>query len=142
MNRNTPNSSRRRFLSFLGVAGASATASAVAIMQPKPQEESQAPFDHPAEYLAAMQAIGWRPVAMYQRCADGSIRQMGVAEHARDRAAIHETLPKFHAIQMRAPVRRPADMPQNDWWKRVWSHLYDQGMREDVMLARSEGENA
>lgn len=129
------NANRRRFLSFLGIAGATATASAAAIVQPKPVEESRAPFKHPAEYLATMQSIGWKAVASYALQADGSVRPMGVNEFAPDRRMHHETWTKFHAIQMRTPVQWASDMPQDDWWKRVWRYLYDKGLREDVTPA-------
>lgn len=127
--RNT--TSRRNFLAVLGLAGVTATATVAAALPQKNEPGSKGHFDHPAEYLTAMQAIGWRPVAMYQRLKNCGVHPMGVAEHA-DEAVIAKNWDKYHAISMRAPIQMAADMPQGNWWKTVWQHLYDNGLREDV----------
>lgn len=125
--------SRRRFLAALGIAGVSVSAP-VAVAVPAP-DESKEHFKHPAEYLAAMQAIGWTALAMYQRLDDGSIHRMGVTENASEEV-IEATWGKFHAISMRTPVQMAADMPQGHWWSWVWQYLYDKGLRKDVTLTK------
>lgn len=128
---------RRLALFRIGASTAVATAAAVpAILESRaqPQAESREPFKHPSEYLAAMLAIGWRPVATFQRIEDGGVHCMGVKESALDEEIILRTWNDFHAIQMRSPVQMPSDCPQGDWWKWVWQHLYNQGLREDVTL--------
>jgi hypothetical protein len=125
----TTNQSRRGFLAYLGLAGA--TAATVTISTVADAKEEGGPFEHPLEYLLAMQAIGWTPRAMFQRLDDGSIHRMGVSENASEELAL-KTWDKFHAIMVRAPIQRAADMPQGDWWKAVWQFLYDRGLREDV----------
>ena len=126
-----------------------AAATAPALIAPKARAESQASlanFEHPAEYLTAMEAIGWRPIAMFQRLRDGGVHCMGVAEHSACEEQENRNWSQFHAIQMRVPVQRAADMQQGDWWRRVWQHLYDNGLREDVtppkMLARLTKDDA
>ena len=132
--------SRRSLLSALGVAAAAMPSLAATPAEPK---ESKGHFTHPAEYLAAMQAIGWRPLAMYQRLEGGGVHCMGVAEYGGNEVSILKTWDKFHAISMRAPTQRPADLPQGDWWKWVWRYLYDKELREDVtppkLAARLDG---
>ncbi|MGB3445194.1 MAG: hypothetical protein WBA48_00670 [Xanthobacteraceae bacterium] len=136
-----------RILAGSTVAAAATTATIVAAPPVEAREESREPFKHPAEYLAAMQAIKWRPVAMYQRMPDGSAHRMGVNESAPSPEEMTERWRKFHAIQMRCPVQLPADVhPDQDWWKAVWQYLYDKGLRQDVTppkaaLALSEGVN-
>lgn len=60
---------RRLALFRIGTSSAVASAAiAPTLLATKlgPQPESPDHFTHPAEYLAAMKAIGWSPVAMYQ----------------------------------------------------------------------------
>ncbi|RXT48760.1 hypothetical protein [Bradyrhizobium betae] len=132
------NQSRRGFLAYLGIAGAStAAATATAIVTP-PNEPQESPgyFKSPAEYLVAMQAIGWQPLAMFHWLPDGGVHRMGVNESPKPGICAVETWRKFHAIQMRAPVQLPTDVhPLKDWWLAVWEHLYDLGHREDVTPA-------
>lgn len=128
----------RRLALFRIFAGSTAavtatTAAVVAAPPVEAREESREPFNHPADYLAAMQAIGWRPVAMYQRMPDGSAHRMGVNELAGGQDNIEKTWNKKHAISMRCPVQLPFDAhPDQDWWKAVWHYLYDKGLRQDV----------
>ena len=126
----TTTASRRRFLSFLGFASASSVIPAVLAQDAKVTGR----FANPSEYLAAMQAIGWRPVAMFQRLRDGSIHRMGVSETRPDKARHETSFLEFHAIQIRVPVQMGNGA---DWWQQVWTHLYDKGLREDVTPARS-----
>lgn len=130
-----PTTSRRRFLAVLGLAGASATVTAVAVTA-KVQEESTGHFTQPAEYVAAMHSIGWSVVAMFHRRDDGSIHRMGVNETWPTEEKMHATWDKFHAISMRMPVQICADTPQKGWWEQVWHYLYDHGFREDVTPTR------
>lgn len=126
---------RRLALFRIGVSTAAATAAAVpAILEAKaePKTESRKSFETPAEYLAAMQAIGWRPVAMFQRLRDGGVHRMGVAERSPMAEGPLPTREKFHAIQMRTPVQLPMDVHPGGWWGQVWQSLYDLGFREDV----------
>lgn len=137
----------RRLALFRILAGSTAAAAATIVAAPplEAREESREPFTCPAEYLAAMQAIGWRPVAMYQRMHDGSAHRMGVNETAGNQENIERTWNKKHAISMRCPVQYAVDAhPDQDWWKAVWQHLYDKGLRQDVTppkaaLALSKG---
>ena len=133
------NQSRRGFLAYLGLAGATTAAAtaAVALAPTAPAKAERGRFKHPAEYLQAMQAIEWTPLAMFQRLDDGCVHRMGVNETAPSEALCRETWGEFHAIQMRTPVQLPADVhPLGDWWDAVWHHLYDHGFREDVTLPR------
>lgn len=125
--------SRRSFLSLLGLAGAAtATATTAVAIATKPKaEESRAPFKHPSEYLAAMQAIGWRCAAMYYRTGSGEIVRGGVFESAPE-DKILETWKAFHSISMRAPVQLASDVHPGGWWKEVHDYLWDLGLREDV----------
>lgn len=124
--------SRRRFLSILGLGGA-ATVTTVAVAAPAPKaEEPKGCFEHPAEYVAAMRAIGWMPAAAFIPLEDGGYIKMGVHETA-DKATIERTWRQFHAISMRAPVQLPFDVhPNQNWWAWVWQYLYDAGFRVDV----------
>jgi hypothetical protein len=73
-----------------------------------------------------MQAIGWTPLAMYQRLPDGGVHCMGVEKTCPDEDHCARTWGQFHAIQMRTPVQLPADVhPRGDWWAAVWQFLYD-----------------
>lgn len=109
------------------------TATALTITPAEAKQESRGHFKHPAEYVAAMHVIGWRPLAMYQRLEDGTIHRMGVEENGGGRLNIENTWREFHAIQMRMPVQLPWDVhPDQDWWNWVWWYLYDKGEREDV----------
>jgi hypothetical protein len=132
----TTNQSRRGFLAYLGLAGAATAATAVIVAPAVEVPASAGHFKHPAEYLAAMQAIGWQPRAMYQRLDDGSAHRMGVNESTTPGVSASETWSQFHAISMRTPIQRPSDYPAGDWWTDVWQHLYDRGFREDVTLDR------
>ena len=134
---------RRLALFRIGASSAVATISAAPILVPK----ADAPpatlgnFKTPAEYVAAMHAIGWQPRAMFHWLPNGGVHCMGVDESAGPGVCASETWSKFHAIQMRCPVQLPTDVhPNQEWWSAVWHHLYDKGMREDVtppkMLAR------
>lgn len=78
-----------------------------------------------------MQAVGWQHFAMFQQSDDGSADPMGVSENASEDLAL-KTWDKFHAIQMRMPAQRAADMPQGDWWKAVRQFLYDRELRDHV----------
>lgn len=130
--------SRRGFLGFLSLTAAATAAPVVDALAAKPPEleESRAHFEHPAEYLAAMQAIGWSATASFMRGEDDEIIRMGVNERSSSPEAMQRTWLKFHAIQMRCPVQLPFDVhPHQDWWSRVWQHLYDKGLRKDVTLA-------
>lgn len=127
--------SRRGFLAALGFAGASAAVPlAAAVVTPTPViEESKDSFEHPADYLAAMQAIGWSATASFMRDEDDEIIRMGVNERSSSPEEMQRTWRRFHAIQMRCPVQLPFDVhPHQDWWGRVWQHLYDKGLRKDV----------
>lgn len=84
-----------------------------------------------------MQAIGWTPLAMYQRLPDGDVHRMGVEETCPDEELILKTWGQFHAIQMRTPVQLPADVHGGDWWKAVWHFLYDRGLTMDVTPNRN-----
>jgi hypothetical protein len=128
-----PTTSRRRFLSLLGLAGAATvtTTTAVAISAKSKPEKSDGPFKHPSEYLAAMHAIGWQPVAMYHRKRDGSIVRMGVDEGANE-DNVMASWKEYHAISMRMPPQLPCDAHPHGWWEEVWHYLYDKGLREDV----------
>ncbi|MBN9051780.1 MAG: hypothetical protein J0H78_20165 [Rhizobiales bacterium] len=141
------NVSRRWAIFRLGRAAAASAAvlSTATIPAPavpvRPNEPQELPgyFEHPSEYLAAMQSIGWRPVAMYQRLEGGGIHCMGVNEYGGGEENITETWGKYHAISMRMPVQRASDMPQGKWWSDVWQYLYDKGLREDVTPERVGG---
>ena len=127
-----PNTSRRWFLGGMAQAAVAIPAISTALAT-STQNANAEPFSHPSEYLAAMQAIGWRSVAMFgRRHDDDQVYSMGVKESAPSEQAINETWDKFHAIQMRMPVQRASDLPQGEWWSRVWHHLYDIGLRENV----------
>jgi hypothetical protein len=122
-----------RILAGSTAAAAATTATIVAAPPVEAREESREPFKHPAEYLAAMQAIGWSALAMYQRLPHGEVHRMGVNETAGSQERIENTWTKYHAISMRCPVQLPADVhPDQDWWKAVWHYLYDKGLRQDV----------
>jgi len=124
--------SRRWFLGRAAEATIATSAIVATVAKPANANERD-PFKYPAEYVAAMHAIGWRPLAMFQRCKDGSIHRMGVEENGGGRLNIENTWREFHAIQMRTPVQLPCDVnPVQDWWKWVWQHLYDNGARQDV----------
>lgn len=128
--------SRRWFLSRTAEA-AVATSAIGATVATKPSQAS-GPFEHPAEYLAAMQAIGWRATAMYQRLDDGSVHRMGVNERAPSPEFMMEHWGRYHAISMRCPVQLPVDVhPDQHWWKAFWQYLYDKGLREDVTPPRA-----
>lgn len=134
-----------RILAGSTVAAAATTATIVAAPPVDAQEESREPFKHPAEYLAAMQGIGWSTLAMFQRMPDGSAHRMGVNERAPTPHDTTDSWRRYHAISMRCPVQLPADVhPDQDWWKAVWQYLYDKGLRQDVTppkaaLALSKG---
>lgn len=73
--------SRRGFLAYLGLAGASTAAATVTVaIAPVPEPEELGRFESPAEYLAAMRAIGWEARAMFHPLPDGSVHRMGVTE--------------------------------------------------------------
>ncbi|MDR6306183.1 hypothetical protein GGQ85_003911 [Nitrobacter vulgaris] len=131
-----PITSRRRFLSILGLAGAAtaATTVAAAAVSQKPEiEELPSRYERPLEYLKDMQAIGWKPAAMFQRLKEGGVLRMGVIEKGPGEERMTETWGKYHAISMRCPVQLPMDVhPDQGWWKEVWQFLYDRGLREDV----------
>jgi hypothetical protein len=76
----------------------------------------------PAQYLAAMNAIGWRAVAS---CHDGV--PVHVIEYAPEG---HSNISDFWAIQQRI------DNSSGEFWKRTSRFLYDQGLREE-MIKRS-----
>lgn len=127
--------SRRMFM-----WGATATAPAIALRTvaaatpaAAAPNESEGRFKCPADYLAALQAIGWRPVAMYQRLEDGGVQCMGVGECGQSEQHMLDTWRKYHAISLRTPTQLPFDVhPKQDWWEQVWHYLYDRGLREDV----------
>ena len=98
---------RRATFALAALIATPAVTSAVPSLAAKPAvpEENNGYFNHPAEYLAAMQAIGWRPVAMYQRLEGGGVHRMGVAEYGGDEASIQKSWVKHHAISMRACTR-------------------------------------
>lgn len=129
-----PTTSRRRFLSFLGIGAATATASVavVATNQKSEVEELPGHYERPLEYFLDMQAIGWRPVAMFCRRKDGSIYSMGVEEKGPGVEGTRNTWRKYHAISMRCPAQLSADVSRGHWWDEVWQFLYDRGLREDV----------
>lgn len=125
---------RRLALFRIGASSAIATVAASPLLTTKPvaPAESRGHFETPAEYLAAIHAIGWRAVAMYQSLPTGDVLRMGVKEIGGSEQHITETWREHHVIQMRMPIQRSADLPQGDWWKSVWQHLYDTGLREVV----------
>ena len=128
-----------RILAGSTVAAAATSATIVTTSPVKAQGESREPFKHPAEYLAAMQAIGWTALAMYQRMPDGVVHRMGVNERAPIPNDTTESWRRYRAISMRCPVQLPADVhPDQDWWKAVWHYLYDRGLRQDVTPPRAE----
>lgn len=130
--------SRRWFLGRAAETAAAATATAALAPHKIEPEESKGYFKHPAEYFAAMHAIGWRPLAMYQRCKDGTVHRMGVSENTPAELTVESTWGVFSAIQRRVPVQLAIDAhPDQDWWKWVWQYLYDKGEREDVTPARA-----
>lgn len=124
------NQSRRGFLAYLGLAGATAAVTTAATVTVA-AKASDGHFKHPADYLAAMLAIGIRPTAVFQRLSDGSIVSLGVSDPiipSPEWVAKHWR--EFHAISMRMPVRMAHDRPQGEWWSSVWQYLYDKGLRE------------
>jgi hypothetical protein len=126
---------RRGFLArALGLtAGAAATATTAAIVPAKAIEPSRERFKTPLEYLQAMQAIGWTPLAMYQRLPRGGVHCMGVEETCPDEDHCARTWGQFHAIQMRTPAQLPNG---GAWWNAVWHALYERGLRVDVTPGR------
>jgi hypothetical protein len=124
---------RRNFL--IRALGLTAGVAAVGIPTtgpaPKEPPASLGHFKTPLEYFLAMQAIGWRPLAMFQVRRDRSIHCMGVTETAASEELILKTWGQFHAIQMRTPVQLGPD-GGGGWWEDVWQFLYDRGLREDV----------
>lgn len=135
--------SRRGFLRYLGIAGA-AGAGGITVASAAPAvavEASRERFKTPLEYLLAMQAIGWTPLAMYQRLPDGGVHCMGVEETCPDEDHCVRTWGQFHAIQMRTPVQLASDVrPLGDWWNAVWHFLYERGLRVDVTPRGRTGE--
>lgn len=134
---------RRLALFRIGASTAAATAvAASSLIEAKAelQADSRESFKSPPEYLAAMQAIGWQPLAMFSRRERGGVQCMGVIETApKGEAATLATWSKYHAIQMRCPVQLPYDVhPTQHWWDVVWQHLYEHGLRQDVTLAHRE----
>lgn len=125
---------RRLALFRIGASSAVATVAATPLLQQEleARTENRELFKHPAEYLAAMEAIGWRATAMFRHLKDGRIHRMGVNERGPSREAIERTWPSFHAIQLRSPVQLPFDAHPGGWWREVWQFLYDRGLREDV----------
>jgi hypothetical protein len=134
------NQSRRGFLAYLGLAGATTAAASVTAITIAPAaapKEERGRFESPADYLVAMRAIGWEARAMFHPLQDGGVHCMGVHESGGTREHIEATWERFHVIQMRCPVQLPADVhPPKGWWRAVWEHLYDQGLREDVTPQR------
>lgn len=130
---------RRLALFRIGASTAVATTAAVPALI-TPQREREEPFKHPAEYTAAMEAIGWRPIAMFQRDSDGEILSMGVNERCDGPEHASRTWLAFHAIQMRSPVQLPMDVHPGGWWGQVWQFLYDKGLREDVASRQTKAE--
>lgn len=124
--------SRRNLLFGFGGCAIAATASMAVPVTVEARDEDGGYFEHPSEYLAAMQAIGYRAVAGFQRLRDGAIHPMGVYEYAPSEDGEGRNWDKFHRLQMRTPIQMAADMPQGDWWKRVWEYLYEREFREDV----------
>ena len=123
---------RRNLLFGFGRCAIAATASMAAPVTVEARDDDGGHFEHPSEYLAALQAIGWQARAMYQRLEGGRVHRMGVHEDAPSEDWLQETWGKYHAISMRMPIQMAADMPQGDWWERVWEYLYERGFREDV----------
>jgi len=132
---------RRLALFRIGASSAVATVAAAPLLTTKPVAavESRSHFETPAEYLAAMQAIGWKAVAMYRALPTGDVLRMGVKEIGGSERRITETWRAHHAIQMRVPIQRAAELPQGDWWRAVWQYLYDKGLREDVARSDAPG---
>lgn len=129
---------RRLALFRIGASSAVSAVATASILTTKqePQQEGREPFKAPAEYLAAMHAIGWKAIALYQRLPGGGVHSMGVEETGNDAEHIISTWHSFHAIQMRAPIQRSSDFPPGDWWGAVWQHLYDNGFRSEVTPSR------
>jgi hypothetical protein len=131
----------RRFALFQ--IGKTATVAAVAAVPVKAQaakNEQGVPFKHPSEYLAAMNAIGAYPVALFSYRKDSGVHSMGVAEGLTEEIISHRWC-DYHAISMRCPFQPAADMPAGHWWDRCWQYLYDRGLRENVTLRHSENQN-
>lgn len=133
---------RRLALLRIGASSAVATVAAAPLAaKSEAPAKSQGHFETPADYLAAMHAIGWKAVAMYQRLPSGDVLRMGVEEIGGSQKHITETWRAHHAIQMRMPIQRAGDLPQGDRWRAVWEYLYDKGLREDVSrLDEASGE--
>jgi hypothetical protein len=73
------------------------------------------------------------------RLPDGGVHCMGVEETCPDEDHCARTWGEFHAIQMRTPVRLPADVhPRGDWWAAVWQFLYDRELRVDVTPSKRD----
>lgn len=123
--------SRRNLLFGFGRV-AVATVASTAVPEIVEARDDDGYFEHPAEYLDAMQAIGYHVVAGFQRLRDGTIHPMGVYEYAPSEDWPDHNWTKFHRVSMRVPIQMAADMPQGDWWKSVWKYLYERGFREDV----------
>ncbi|WP_024922011.1 MULTISPECIES: hypothetical protein [unclassified Afipia] len=132
---------RRLALFRIGASSAVSAVATASILTAKqqPQQESREFFKAPAEYVAAMHAIGWKALAMYQRLPGGGVHCMGVEETGGDAERIASTWSRFHAIQMRMPSQRSSDFPPGEWWGAVWQHLYDNGHRLDVTPAKLDG---
>lgn len=124
---------RRAILSALCLPLLNSLASAA----PPPVSESRASFEHPAEYLAAMQAIGWRVYAAYRVGADGSVDMMGVYESA-NQEITHALWQQYHAIQIRIPVNYARGGSQPVWRKRVEAYLHERGLSENITPAIQE----
>jgi len=124
---------RRLALFRIGASTAVATTAAVPALITS-QPESREPFKHPAEYLSAMEAIGWRPIAMYKRDSEGGVSCMGVNERCDGPEHASRTWLQFHAISMRMPVQLPMDVHPGGWWGQVWQFLYEKGLRKKVEI--------
>lgn len=132
---------RRAALFRIGTSTVAAAGATVpTIIQASVEAENRGRFETPAEYVAAMLAIGWRATAMFHRSDDGTIQRMGVQENAPEDHAL-KSWPQFQAIQMRVPVQLPIDVHGlNDWWSVVWLYLYENGYRDDVTIRPSNTE--
>ncbi|HWL04237.1 MAG TPA: hypothetical protein VNQ99_04790 [Xanthobacteraceae bacterium] len=122
--------SRRWAIFRLGRAAASAAALSTATV-PAMAAKDKGGFEHPSEYVSAMQEAGMRIVAGFIRRSDGTIQPFGVYEYYTEDAWTDENFRRRNAIDMRMPIQKAADMPQGEWWDDVWQYLYDKGLRED-----------
>lgn len=119
--------SRRRFLAVFGLSGATvATTMAVAAL-PR-QLEIKAPVT-PDQYIAEMQALGWRVFAGVYENDDGVRRHCGVIERDPDK---FEYKSDDYVLRMRRLRCAIADTGF-DFYDRASDRLFELGLTEDLI---------